>query len=189
MILQPNLENLEIGQNNSQTRRLMKATPAIAHTHRQPPEIRKATSNMTINTGYAPYYNRTLKLSKSRTATPHTSDTSYAWYRHRTPPNAKSRTATPCNHHRSATIIAGSNSRFQFWRPIGRSWHPSNHHAAMVKFTTATIQAMVRTKPTGPIDKIHERPTFSTLWHLQLQLVGGLHKVVNFKFPLEGHSG
>ena len=59
----------------------------------------------------------------------------------------------------------------------------------MVKFTIATLQAMVGAKPTGPIDKIHERPTFSTLWHLQRQLVSRLRKVGNVKFPLDGHSG
>ena len=47
---------------------------------------------------------------------------------------------------------------------------------------------MVGVKPTGPIDKIHERPTFSTLWHLQRQLVDRLRKVGNVKSPLEGHA-
>ena len=51
------------------------------------------------------------------------------------------------------------------------------------------LQAMVGVKPTGPIDKIHERPTFRTLWHLQLQPVNGLRKVLNVKLPLEGHNG
>ena len=59
----------------------------------------------------------------------------------------------------------------------------------MAKYTIATLQAMVGAKPTGLIDKIHECPTFSTLWHLQHQLVSRLHKVGNFKFPLDGHSG
>ena len=44
-------------------------------------------------------------------------------------------------------------------------------------------------KPTSPINKIHERPEFSTLRHLQLQLVNGLHKVGKSKLPLEGHVG
>ena len=59
----------------------------------------------------------------------------------------------------------------------------------MVKYTIAMLQAMVGAKPTGPIDKIHERPTFSTLWHLQLQLVNGLRKVGNANFPLDGRAG
>ena len=59
----------------------------------------------------------------------------------------------------------------------------------MVKYIIATLQAMVGAKPTGPTDKIHERPTFSTVCHLQIQLVDGLRKLVNFKFPLDSHSG
>ena len=59
----------------------------------------------------------------------------------------------------------------------------------MVKYTIATLQAMVGAKPTGPIDKIHKRPTFSTLWHLQCQIVDVLRKVGNVKFPLDGHAG
>ena len=59
----------------------------------------------------------------------------------------------------------------------------------MVKYTIATLQAMVGADPTGPIDKIHERPTFSTLWHLQCQIVDGLLKVGNVQFPLDGQSG
>ena len=59
----------------------------------------------------------------------------------------------------------------------------------MVKYNLATLQAMVGTNPTGPIDKIHERLTFSTLWHIQRNLFNGLHKVENVKFPLGGHAG
>ena len=59
----------------------------------------------------------------------------------------------------------------------------------MVKYTIATLQAMVGVKTTGPIDKIHEGLTFSTLWHLKFQLIDNLHKVGNIKFPLDGHSG
>ena len=64
-----------------------------------------------------------------------------------------------------------------------------NNHFGMVKYTIAKLQAMVGAKPTVPVDKIHKRPTFSTLWHLQLQLFEGLRKVGNVKFPLGGHSG
>ena len=59
----------------------------------------------------------------------------------------------------------------------------------MVKYTIAKLQAMVGAKPTVPVDKIHKRPTFSKLWHLQSQLVDGLRKVGNFKSPLESHVG
>ena len=58
----------------------------------------------------------------------------------------------------------------------------------MVKYAIATLQAKVGAKLTGPIDKIHERPKFSTLWHLKRQLVNGLCKVGNLKFSLEGHA-
>ena len=73
------------------TRRSTHAMPAIVTTHLRPPEIRTATPNTTINTGYARYR-------------PHI------------PPTAKSRTMTPCNHHRPTAIIAGSNGRFQYRR-------------------------------------------------------------------------
>ena len=59
----------------------------------------------------------------------------------------------------------------------------------MVKYTIATLQAMVGAKPTGPIDKIHERPTYSTLCHLQNQLSSNLRKVGNIKYLLDGHAG
>ena len=59
----------------------------------------------------------------------------------------------------------------------------------MVNYTISTLQAMVGANPTGPIDNIHERPTFSTLWHLQRQLVNGLRKVGKVNFPLDVHSG
>ena len=71
----------------------------------------------------------------------------------------------------------------------GRSRHPRNHHAAMVKYTMATLQAMVDTKPTRPTEKIHKHPTFINLWKLQLQLVYGLRKLGNVKFLLESHAG
>ena len=48
---------------------------------------------------------------------------------------------------------------------------------------------MVGGKLTVPINKIHKRPTFSTLWHFQHQLVDGLRKVGNVKPPLDGQSG
>ena len=73
----------------------------------------------------------------------------------------------------------------------GRTF-PTPHwinHFAMLKYTIATLQAMVGAKLTGPIDKIHERPTFSTLCHLQNQISGGLRRVGNSKYPLDGHVG
>ena len=48
---------------------------------------------------------------------------------------------------------------------------------------------MASAKLTGPINKINERPNFSTLWYLHRQLVYGLRTVGNFKFPLDGHAG
>ena len=59
----------------------------------------------------------------------------------------------------------------------------------MVKYTISTLQAIVSAKPTGPIENIHERPKFSTLWHLQLQIVDRIRKVGKFKFPLDVHAG
>ena len=59
----------------------------------------------------------------------------------------------------------------------------------MVKYTIATLQAMVGADPTGPIDKIHERPTFSSLWYLQRHIVYRIRKVGNIKLPLDGHAG
>ena len=47
---------------------------------------------------------------------------------------------------------------------------PTTHcinHSTMVQYTIATLQARVGAKPTGPFNNIHERPTFSTLCHLQ----------------------
>ena len=48
---------------------------------------------------------------------------------------------------------------------------------------------MVGAKLTAPMDKIHKRPAFSTLWHLQRQLADGLCKVGNGKLPLYVHAG
>ena len=48
---------------------------------------------------------------------------------------------------------------------------------------------MVGVNPTGPVNKIHERPTFSNIWHLQSELVEGQRKVGNFTFPLDVHAG
>ena len=59
----------------------------------------------------------------------------------------------------------------------------------MVKYTIATLQTMVGAKLTGPIDKIHERPTFITLWQLQHQLVVGLRKVGNSQFSMDSSAG
>ena len=118
-----------------------------------------------------------------------TINTVYARYCHCTLPTAKIGTATLCNHHRPTAIPAGSTQDNPRSAPRGRSQHNLNHHIAMVKYIIATLQAMVGAKPTGPTDKIHERPTFSTVCHLQIQLVDGLRKLVNFKFPLDSHSG
>ena len=59
----------------------------------------------------------------------------------------------------------------------------------MVTYTIEALQALVGAKPVGPIDPIHERPTFSSLWHLQQQLVEGLQKVTNTAYPNDDHSG
>ena len=64
-----------------------------------------------------------------------------------------------------------------------------NNHADMVKYNIAMIQAMVSVKPTGPIDNTRKRPIFSTLWHLQHQLIDGKLKLGNVKFTLDGHAG
>ena len=58
----------------------------------------------------------------------------------------------------------------------------------MVTYTIEALQAVVGAKPVGPIDPIHERPTFSSLWHLQQQLVEGLQKVINTAHPNDSHS-
>ena len=47
---------------------------------------------------------------------------------------------------------------------------------------------MVGKKPTGPIDKIHERQKIITLCNLQLQIVGRLRKVGNVKSSLYSHA-
>ena len=88
-----------------------------------------------------------------------------------------------CNIHWIDTGDSKIGSKRTFPTP-----HWSNH-AAMTKYTIATLQAMVGVKPTGPIDKIQKRLTFSTLWHLQCQIVDGLHKVGNVNSPLDGHTG
>ena len=59
----------------------------------------------------------------------------------------------------------------------------------MITYTIEALQALVGAKSVGPIDPIHERPTFSSLWHLQQQLVEGLRKVNNMAYPNDGHSG
>ena len=59
----------------------------------------------------------------------------------------------------------------------------------MVTYTIEALRALVGTKPVGPIDPIHERPTFSSLWHLQQHLVEGLRKVTNTAYTNDGHSG
>ena len=51
------------------------------------------------------------------------------------------------------------------------------------------LHAMVGAKLTGPIDKIHKRPTFSNQWHLQRQLVYGMRKVGNVMSSLYVHTG
>ena len=59
----------------------------------------------------------------------------------------------------------------------------------MATYTIEALQALVGAKPVGPIDHIHEHPTFSSLWHLQQQLVEGLRKVTNTAYPNDSHSG
>ena len=62
------------------------------------------------------------------------------------------------------------------------------NHSSMAKHTISTLQAMVGAKPTGPIDKINERPTFSNLWDLHRHIAKGICKLGNVKFPLHRHS-
>ena len=59
----------------------------------------------------------------------------------------------------------------------------------MVTYTIEALQALVGAKPVGPINPIHERPTFPSLWHPQQQLVEGLRKVTNTAYPNDGHLG
>ena len=59
----------------------------------------------------------------------------------------------------------------------------------MVTYTIEALQALVGAKLVGPIDPIHERPTFSSLWDLQQQLIEGLRKVTNTDYRNDGHSG
>ena len=59
----------------------------------------------------------------------------------------------------------------------------------MVTYNIKALKALVGSKPVGPIDGIHERPTFSSLWHLQKQLVEGLRKLTNTAYPNDGHLG
>ena len=59
----------------------------------------------------------------------------------------------------------------------------------MVTHIIEALQALVGAKPVGPIDTIHERPTFSSLWHLHQQLVEGLRKVSNTAYTNECHLG
>ena len=59
----------------------------------------------------------------------------------------------------------------------------------MGTYTIEALHALVGAKPVGSIDQIHERPTFSSLWYLQQQLVEGLRKVTNTAYPNDGHSG
>ena len=56
-------------------------------------------------------------------------------------------------------------------------------------YTIESLQALVGAKPVGPINPIHESPTFSSLWHLQQQLVEGLRKVTNMAYPNDGQWG
>ena len=59
----------------------------------------------------------------------------------------------------------------------------------MVTYTIEALQALVGAKPVGPIDPIHDRPNFSSLWHLHQQLVEGLQKFTNTAYPNYGQSG
>ena len=57
----------------------------------------------------------------------------------------------------------------------------------MVTYTIEALQDLVGATPMGPIGPIHERPTFSSLWHLQQQLVEVLRKVIKTAYPNDGH--
>ena len=59
----------------------------------------------------------------------------------------------------------------------------------MVAYTIEALQALVGAKPVGTIDPIHECPIYSSLWHLQQQLVEALIKVTNTAYPNDVHSG
>ena len=47
---------------------------------------------------------------------------------------------------------------------------------------------MVGANLTGPIDKIHEQPIFSNIWHLQHQFVDSLQKLGTVQFLLDVHT-
>ena len=70
-------------------------------------------------------------------------------------------------------------------------YFPNINHTRsnIVTYTIEALQALVGAKPVGPIDPIHERPNFSSLWNLQQQLVEGLRKVNNTAYPNDGHLG
>ena len=116
-------------------------------------------------------------------------NTGYAHYRHRTPPTAESWTVTLSNHHCPTKIPTGSTQENTRLKPRGYYRYNWNNHAAMVKYTIATLQAMVGAKPTGTIHKIHERLKFCTLWNLQGNIFYVLLKSVNIKFLIDVHSG
>ena len=59
----------------------------------------------------------------------------------------------------------------------------------MVTYTIEALHALVVANSVGPIDQIHKRITFSSLWHLRQQLVEGLRKVTNTVYPNDVHSG
>ena len=58
----------------------------------------------------------------------------------------------------------------------------------MLTYTIDALYALVGAKPVGPINPIHDHPIFSSLWHLQQQLVEGLRKVTNTAYINDGHS-
>ena len=92
----------------------------------------------------------------------------------------------PTSDHNICWIVTGYYKISAKRKFLTQHW---NNHTAMVKYTIATLQAMVSTNPTGAIEKIHECPTFATLCHLQHQLINGLHKLGSGKSPLNCHAG
>ena len=90
---------------------------------------------------------------------------------------------SPSNHNIRLIDICHTNIGAE------RNFPPPHwiNHSAIVNHTIATLQVMVGAKQTGPIDKIHKHPTFSTLWNIQHKIVNDIFKVGNIKFPLEGH--
>ena len=104
--------------------------------------------------------------------------------------DTKLSTAKIRNQHREATIFQSLQSAWLTPANTKISSTPNwIHNLVMVKYTIDELQAMVGAKLTGPSDNIHKRHAFSTLWHIQRQLVDGICKVGNVKLTLDGHAG